>query len=51
MLKYHLQTCEKQNMVKAIDLGIANLQQKFFQSIQQENVFKYILMIGGFKLR
>lgn len=36
-------------MVKAIDLGIANLQQKFFQSIQQGNVFKNILMIGGFK--
>lgn len=27
-------------MVKAIDLGIANLQQKFFQSIQQENILK-----------
>ena len=27
-------------MVKAIDLGIANLQQKFFQSIQQKNVLK-----------
>lgn len=40
MLKYHWQTCEKQNMVKAIDLGIANLQQKFFQSIQQKNVLK-----------
>lgn len=30
-------------MVKAIDLGIANLHQKFFQSIQQKNVLKIFL--------
>lgn len=36
-------------MVKAIDFGIANLHQKFFQSIQQKKCFKNIFMNSGFK--